>query len=47
MIDQTATCAPFIYWGHAPNSQTRGLEMKAAMESRLNGIVDPYQRPPP
>ena len=21
-----------IFWGHAPNSQTRGVEMKKAME---------------
>ncbi len=32
-----------IFWGHAPNSQTRGVEMKKAMEDlELLVIVDPY-----
>jgi formate dehydrogenase major subunit len=32
-----------IFWGHAPNSQTRGTEMKKAMEKLdLMVIVDPY-----
>ncbi len=32
-----------IFWGHAPNSQTRGGEMKNAMEKLdLMVIVDPY-----
>jgi formate dehydrogenase major subunit len=32
-----------IFWGHAPNSQTRGVEMKKAMEKlELMVVVDPY-----
>ncbi len=32
-----------FFWGHAPNSQTRGTEMKAAMEKLdLLVVVDPY-----
>lgn len=32
-----------IFWGHAPNSQTRGQEMKKAMEKLdMLVIVDPY-----
>jgi formate dehydrogenase major subunit len=32
-----------IFWGHAPNSQTRGVEMKKAMEKlELLVVVDPY-----
>jgi len=32
-----------FYWGHAPNSQTRGVEMKKAMEKLdMMVIVDPY-----
>jgi formate dehydrogenase major subunit len=32
-----------VYWGHAPNSQTRGLEMKRAMDKLdLLVVVDPY-----
>lgn len=32
-----------VFWGHAPNSQTRGAEMKKAMEKvDLLVVVDPY-----
>ena len=32
-----------VLWGHAPNSQTRGPEMKEAMEKLdLMVIIDPY-----
>ncbi len=32
-----------IFWGHSPNSQTRGVEMKKAMEKlELLVVVDPY-----
>jgi formate dehydrogenase major subunit len=42
-IDQDANLKAIIYWGHAPNSQTRGLEMKQAMEKvDLMVIIDPY-----
>ncbi len=43
LIDQDSNLRAIIYWGHAPNSQTRGLEMKQAMEKvDLMVIVDPY-----
>jgi formate dehydrogenase major subunit len=42
-IDQDSNLRAIVYWGHAPNSQTRGLEMKQAMEKvDLMVIVDPY-----
>ena len=32
-----------VFWGHAPNSQTRGTEMKEAMEKLdLLVVIDPY-----
>ena len=32
-----------VLWGHAPNSQTRGVEMKAAMEKLdMLVVIDPY-----
>src|SRR5258708_35681581 len=43
LIDQGPNLRAIVYWGHAPNSQTRGLEMKTAMEKvDLMVIVDPY-----
>jgi formate dehydrogenase major subunit len=43
LIDQDNNLRAVVYWGHAPNSQTRGLEMKTAMEKvDLMVIVDPY-----
>jgi len=43
MIDQDANLRGVFYWGHAPNSQTRGLEMKRAMDKLdLLVVVDPY-----
>ena len=43
LIDQDSNLRAIVYWGHAPNSQTRGLEMKQAMEKvDLMVIVDPY-----
>ena len=42
-IDQTPNLRGVVYWGHAPNSQTRGLEMKRAMDKLdLLVVVDPY-----
>ncbi len=42
-IDQRDTVKAMFLWGHAPNSQTRGPEMKKAMEKlELMVIVDPY-----
>ena len=43
LIDQDSNLRAIVYWGHAPNSQTRGLEMKEAMEKvDLMVVVDPY-----
>ena len=42
-IDQPTNLRAIIYWGHAPNSQSRGLEMVEAMEKLdLMVVVDPY-----
>jgi formate dehydrogenase major subunit len=43
LIDQDSNLRGVVYWGHAPNSQTRGLEMKRAMDRLdLLVVVDPY-----
>ncbi|HSV80880.1 MAG TPA: formate dehydrogenase subunit alpha, partial [Ramlibacter sp.] len=43
LIDQDSNLRAVFYWGHAPNSQTRGLEMKKAMDKLdLLVVVDPY-----
>jgi formate dehydrogenase major subunit len=43
LIDQDPNLRAVVYWGHAPNSQTRGLEMKRAMDMLdLLVVVDPY-----
>jgi formate dehydrogenase major subunit len=42
-IDQDSNLRGLFYWGHAPNSQTRGLEMKTAMDKLdLLVVVDPF-----
>ncbi len=42
-LDQPTNLRGVIYWGHAPNSQSRGLDMKRAMDKLdLLVIVDPY-----
>ncbi|WP_043115421.1 formate dehydrogenase subunit alpha [Solemya velum gill symbiont] len=42
-IAQKDNVRAMIFWGHAPNSQTRGTEMKKAMEKLdMLVIVDPY-----
>jgi formate dehydrogenase major subunit len=42
-IDQQANLRAIIYWGHAPNSQSRGLEMVEAMKKLdLMVVIDPY-----
>jgi formate dehydrogenase major subunit len=42
-IAQRDSIKAMFMWGHAPNSQTRGPEMKKAMETlELFVIVDPY-----
>jgi formate dehydrogenase major subunit len=42
-IDQRDNLKAMFFWGHAPNSQTRGPEMKQAMEKLdLLVVIDPY-----
>ena len=42
-IAQRDALRAMVFWGHAPNSQTRGIEMKKAMEKLdMLVIVDPY-----
>ncbi|MEO8080260.1 MAG: formate dehydrogenase subunit alpha, partial [Caldimonas sp.] len=43
LIDQDANLRGLFFWGHAPNSQSRGAEMKVAMDKLdLLVVVDPY-----
>lgn len=43
LIDQDSNIRGMFFWGHAPNSQTRGLEMKKAMDALdLLVVIDPY-----
>ena len=42
-MDQKNKVRAMVLWGHAPNSQTRGVEMKDAMEKLdMLVVVDPY-----
>ena len=42
-IDQDSNLRAVVYWGHAPNSQTRGKEMVEAMKKLdLLVVIDPY-----
>jgi formate dehydrogenase major subunit len=42
-IDQPSPLRACVYWGHAPNSQTRLPDMKAAMQKLdLLVVIDPY-----
>ncbi len=42
-IDQPDNLRAMVFWGHAPNSQTRMKEMKTAMERLdLMVVIDPY-----
>jgi formate dehydrogenase major subunit len=46
LIDQDSNLRGVFFWGHAPNSQTRGLEMKKAMDKLdLLVVIDPIRRP--
>jgi formate dehydrogenase major subunit len=43
LIDQESNLRGLFFWGHAPNSQSRGLEMKQAMDKLdLLVVIDPY-----
>ena len=42
-IAQKDKLRAMVFWGHAPNSQTRGAQMKEAMEKLdLMVVIDPY-----
>jgi formate dehydrogenase major subunit len=42
-IDQPSNLRAVLYWGHAPNSQTRLPDMKAAMQKLdMLVVIDPY-----
>jgi formate dehydrogenase major subunit len=42
-VDQPSNLRAVLYWGHAPNSQTRLPDMKAAMKALdLLVVIDPY-----
>jgi formate dehydrogenase major subunit len=43
LIDQESNLRGLFFWGHAPNSQSRGLEMKKAMDKLdLLVVIDPH-----
>ncbi|HEV7618632.1 MAG TPA: formate dehydrogenase subunit alpha [Burkholderiaceae bacterium] len=43
LIDQDSNVKGMVFWGHAPNSQTRGLDMKKALDKLdLLVVIDPY-----
>ncbi|PPE65223.1 formate dehydrogenase subunit alpha [Caldimonas caldifontis] len=43
LIEQSTNLKALIFWGHAPNSQSRGLEMKRAMDKLdLLVVIDPF-----
>ncbi|MDH4192268.1 MAG: molybdopterin-dependent oxidoreductase, partial [Betaproteobacteria bacterium] len=42
-IDQESNVRAVVFWGHAPNSQSRGLDMVEAMKKLdLMVVIDPY-----
>ncbi len=43
VIDQPSNLRGMFYWGHAPNSQTRGLDLKRGLDKLdLLVVVDPF-----
>ena len=43
LIDQPNNVKGVVFWGHAPNSQSRGLDMKRAFDKLdLLVVIDPY-----
>ncbi|MFN3415799.1 MAG: formate dehydrogenase subunit alpha [Caldimonas sp.] len=43
LIEQAGNLKALLFWGHAPNSQSRGLEMKRAMDKLdLLVVIDPF-----
>jgi formate dehydrogenase major subunit len=42
-LDQPSNLRAIMFWGHAPNSQSRGLDMLKAMEKLdMMVVIDPY-----
>jgi formate dehydrogenase major subunit len=42
-MDQPDNVRGMVFWGHSPNSQTRGVEMQTAMDKLdLLVVIDPY-----
>src|SRR3546814_10547761 len=42
-LDQEHNVKAMLFWGHAPNSQTRGLDLKKAFDKLdLLVVIDPY-----
>ena len=42
-IDQPSNLRAMVYWGHAPNSQSRGLDLKRGLDKLdLLVVVDPF-----
>jgi len=43
LIDQDSNLRALVFWGHAPNSQSRGKEMVEAMKKLdVLAVIDPY-----
>ncbi|MBS0307279.1 MAG: formate dehydrogenase subunit alpha [Proteobacteria bacterium] len=43
LIDQDSNLRGLIYWGHAPNSQSRGLDLKRGLDKLdLLVVIDPF-----
>ncbi len=43
LIDQETNLRGLIYWGHAPNSQSRGLDLKRGLDKLdLLVVIDPF-----
>jgi formate dehydrogenase major subunit len=43
LIDQDSNLKAVVFWGHAPNSQTRGLDMSKALAALdFVVVIDPY-----
>jgi formate dehydrogenase major subunit len=43
VVDQGPNLRAMVYWGHAPNSQSRGTDMLEAMKKlELMVVIDPY-----
>ena len=43
LIDQDSNLRGLFFWGHSPNSQSRGVEMKKAMDKLdLLVVIDPF-----